>query len=260
MDAQILIQYGIVLLSLILLEGLLSADNAIVLAIMVRHLPLHQQKQALMYGLFGALAFRMIAIFLITVLAKYWEIQVAGGLYLLYMAISHIKEFYEKLNTPEEELEAAAASKKQSGFWMTVLKVELTDIAFAVDSILAAVAIAITLPHISETEIGGINLGQFAVMVLGGIVGVIIMRYAANIFIKVLNEKPGLELAAFLIVAWVGIKLFVIAAANPKLGYLAPEFPHSTLWTIIFWAVLFGLLGFGIVYSKKLNARIKNNS
>lgn len=252
MDIQILIQYTIVLLSLILLEGLLSADNAIVLAIMVRHLPPKQQKKALMYGLVGALVFRIIAIFLITTLAKYWQIQVIGGLYLLYMSISHIKDFYTKLGKSEENYKV---SKNQGGFWYTVIKVELTDIAFAVDSILAAVAIAITLPHISETYVGGINLGQFVVMVLGGIVGVIIMRYAANVFIKVLNEKPGLEVAAFLIVAWVGIKLFVIAAANPSLGYLPNEFPHSTLWTIIFWIGLFGLLMFGIWYSKKLNKK-----
>lgn len=256
MDTQILIQYGIVLLSLILLEGLLSADNAIVLAIMVRHLPEKEQKKALMYGLVGALVFRIIAIFLITILAQYWQIQVVGGIYLIYMAVTHIKEFYEKLNA-DNSTEDVKEPKKQSGFWMTVLKVELTDIAFAVDSILAAVAIAITLPHISETSIGGINLGQFIVMVLGGLAGVVIMRYAANVFIKVLNEKPGLELAAFLIVAWVGVKLFVIAAAHESLGYLPHDFPHSTIWTIIFWAVLFGMLLFGMWYSKKLNERKK---
>ena len=147
MDTQILIQYVIVLLSLILLEGLLSADNAIVLAVMVRHLPPKEQKHALMYGLAGALIFRIIAIFLITILAQYWEIQVLGGLYLLYMAGVHIKEFFEKQkhkDSPEE----IKVPKKQSGFWATVIKVELTDIAFAIDSILAAVAIAITLPHI----------------------------------------------------------------------------------------------------------------
>lgn len=256
MDTQILLQYVIVLLSLILLEGLLSADNAIVLAIMVRHLPVNQQKKALLYGLFGALFFRIVAIFLITVLANYWQIQVIGGVYLLYMSISHIIDFYKKLDAEPEEAEEISKGK-QSGFWMTVLKVELTDIAFAVDSILAAVAIAITLPHISETTIGGINLGQFTVMVIGGIIGVIIMRYAANVFIKVLNDKPGLELAAFLIVAWVGIKLFVIAAANPALGYLDHHFPHSTTWTIIFWAVLLGLLIFGVFYSNKLNEKSK---
>ena len=96
MDSQIIIQYLIVLLSLIVLEGLLSADNAIVLAVMVRHLPLKEQKHALLYGLAGALIFRIIAIFLITILAQYWQIQVLGGLYLLFMAGSHIKEFFDK--------------------------------------------------------------------------------------------------------------------------------------------------------------------
>ena len=249
MDTQVLIQYVIVLLSLILLEGLLSADNAIVLAVMVRHLPPKEQKHALMYGLAGALIFRIIAIFLITILAQYWEIQVLGGLYLLYMAGAHIKEFFDKRK--EDETEEIVEPKKQSGFWATVIKVELTDIAFAIDSILAAVAIAITLPHISETSIGGINLGQFTVMVIGGFVGVVIMRYAANIFIRVLETKPGLEIAAFLIVGWVGIKLFVIAAAHEKLALIPHDFPHSTLWTVIFWVVLLGLLVWGVLVSKR---------
>ena len=249
MDTQILIQYVIVLLSLILLEGLLSADNAIVLAVMVRHLPPKEQKHALMYGLAGALIFRIIAIFLITILAQYWEIQVLGGLYLLYMAGAHIKEFFDKRK--EDETEEIVEPKKQSGFWATVIKVELTDIAFAIDSILAAVAIAITLPRISETSIGGINLGQFTVMVIGGFVGVVIMRYAANIFIRVLETKPGLEIAAFLIVGWVGIKLFVIAAAHEKLALIPHDFPHSTLWTVIFWVVLLGLLVWGVLVSKR---------
>lgn len=108
------------------------------------------------------------------------------------------------------------------------------------------------MPHISETSIGGINLGQFTVMVIGGFVGVVIMRYAANIFIKVLETKPGLEIAAFLIVGWVGIKLFVIAAAHEKLGLIPHEFPHSTLWTVIFWVVLLGLLVWGVLVSKDL--------
>ncbi|MGX7112412.1 TerC family protein [Gemella cuniculi] len=256
MDTQILIQYVVVLFSLIILEGLLSADNAIVLAVMVRHLPYKEQKHALMYGLAGALIFRITAIFLITILAQYWEIQVLGGLYLIYMAVSHIKEFFDKRKIPKNQQEVESP-KKQSGFWMTVLKVELTDIAFAIDSILAAVAIAITLPHISETTIGGINLGQFSVMVIGGFIGVVIMRYAANIFIRVLEKKPGLEIAAFLIVGWVGIKLFVIAAAHPKLALIPEHFPHSTLWTIIFWIVLLGLLVWGILVSDKFEEKNK---
>ena len=84
MDSQIIIQYLIVLLSLIVLEGLLSADNAIVLAVMVRHLPHKEQKHALLYGLAGALIFRIIAIFLITILAQYWQIQSPKVVYIYF--------------------------------------------------------------------------------------------------------------------------------------------------------------------------------
>ena len=83
MDSQIIIQYLIVLLSLIVLEGLLSADNAIVLAVMVRHLPPKEQKHALLYGLAGALIFRIIAIFLITILAQYWQIHIIKHAFVL---------------------------------------------------------------------------------------------------------------------------------------------------------------------------------
>ena len=172
----------------------------------------------------------------------------------IYILFNFLSYFFDK-RKEGANTEEISEPKKQSGFWATVIKVELTDIAFAIDSILAAVAIAITLPHISETSIGGINLGQFAVMVIGGFVGVIIMRYAANIFIKVLETKPGLEIAAFLIVGWVGIKLFVIAAAHEKLALIPHEFPHSTLWTVIFWVVLLVLLVWGVLVSKKFEEK-----
>ena len=81
------------------------------------------------------------------------------------------------------------------------------------------------------------------------------MRYAANIFIRVLEKEPGLEVAAFLIVGWVGIKLFVIAAAHEKLALIPADFPHSTLWTVIFWAVLLGLLVWGVLVSKRFEEK-----
>src|ERR1700735_4131423 len=76
--------------TLVILEGLLSADNALVLAVMVRHLPKVQQKRALRYGLLGAFAFRLIAVVFAATLLQYWILKVLGGLYLLYMAISHL--------------------------------------------------------------------------------------------------------------------------------------------------------------------------
>lgn len=140
---------------------------------------------------------------------------------------------------------------KKSGFWMTVLKVEIADIAFALDSMLAAVALAVTLPELGEFHIGGINGGQFLVMLLGGIIGLIIMRFAAGRFVVLLDKYPSLETAAFLIVGWVGVKLVVLTLAHEKLQFIDPAFPHSTLWKTTFWVVLVGIVLVGYLTGVK---------
>ena len=249
----ILLEYAWVLLVLVFLEGLLAADNAVVMAVMVKHLPKEQQKKALFYGLFGAVIFRFIALFMITFLVNIWQVQAIGAAYLLFIAGKHIYD--QRKNKEEDSSDLEAKETNGSGFWVTVLKVELADIAFAIDSMLAAVAIAVTLPHIGEFDIGGINAGQFSVMFLGGIIGVVIMRFAANKFVQLLEKYPTLESAAFLIVGWVGVKLAVLTLSHTKVGILDESFPHSTVWNFTFWIVLFGLaLGgylLGVVKTKK---------
>lgn len=239
MDASLLLEYGWVILVLVGLEGLLAADNAVVMAVMVKHLPKDQQKKALFYGLLGAFVFRFLALFMITFLVNIWQVQAIGAAYLLFISIKHI---YDQRKTPGPHLDVESMEpKKGSGFWMTVLKVELADIAFAIDSMLAAVAIAVTLPHWGEYEIGGINGGQFAVMFIGGVIGLIIMRFAAHKFVQLLEKMPTLETAAFLIVGWVGVKLAVMTLAHPNVGVLDEHFPHSTPWKITFWIILLGI-------------------
>ncbi|CAD2073215.1 TerC family protein [Phocicoccus pinnipedialis] len=237
MDTTILLEYGWVLIVLVVLEGLLAADNAVVLAVMVKHLEPKQRQKALFYGLLGAFIFRMIAVLMLVWLVQWWWVQAIGALYLLYVSISHILAFMKKDNHSAEELLEKEKNKKHSGFWMTVLKVEIADIAFAIDSILAAAAIALALPHIGG-DFFGINVGQYSVMVVGGLMGVIIMRFFANWFVKILDQKPGLEVAAFTIVGWVGIKLAVLTLAHPDLGVLPEDFPHSTVWKLTFWSVM----------------------
>lgn len=100
---------------------------------------------------------------------------------------------------------------------------EVADIAFAIDSMLAAVVLAVTLKPTGWFQIGGIDGGQFLVMLLGGLIGVIIMRFAANSFVSLLSKYPGLETSAFLIVGWVGVKLAVLTLSHQKLGILSPS-------------------------------------
>ena len=69
MDASILLEYGWVLLVLIALEGILAADNAVVMAVMVKHLPKDEQRKALFYGLLGAFVFRFFSLLIISYLS-----------------------------------------------------------------------------------------------------------------------------------------------------------------------------------------------
>ena len=153
---------------------------------------------------------------MISFLVDVWQVQAIGALYLLFMAGNHI--FRKVVKGKAEEKEEKEGSKS-SGFWSTVLKVEVADIAFAVDSILAAVAMAVVLPETPLPNIGGLDGGKFLVIFAGGIIGLIIMRFAANQFVKLLEKRPGLEIAAFTIVGWVGVKACRLHAFASGLSY-----------------------------------------
>lgn len=254
---QIFIQYGSVLLVLVLLEGLLSTDNAVVMAVMVKHLPQKEREKALFYGLIGAFIMRFISLFIITSLVKYWEIQAIGAIYLIVMSVKNLinlKKSKNKINTKAEEKQTKENKETGKGFWSTVIKVEITDIAFAIDSMLAAVALGMTLPKLGHLSIGGLNIGQFTVVFAGGIIGLVLIRFAATKLVALLEKYPDLETSAFLIVGWVGIKLVVMTLSHEKVGVLNKNFPESILWQSIFWSVLV-LLALGgyikSIYSNK---------
>lgn len=194
------------------------------------------------YGLAGAFVFRFGSLFVISYLVDIWQVQAIGAIYLLFIAGNHIfrKLLFKKPVTDEaaESGTDGAVNKKKSSFWFTVLKVEVADIAFAVDSILAAVALAVALPASGLPKIGGLDGGQFLVIFAGGFIGLVIMRFAASFFVKLLHSRPGLEIAAFFIVGWVGVKLSVITLAHPSLGVLSEDFAHSTWWKATFYVVL----------------------
>lgn len=250
MDVALLLEYSWVLLVLIALEGVLSADNALVLAIMVKHLPEEERKKALLYGLAGAFVFRFASLFLISFLVDVWQIQAIGALYLLFIALNHLfrKHVVNKHGGPDKKLKK---ERKKGGFWPTVIKVELADIAFAVDSILAAVALAMALTPTGLGTVGSLDVGQFAVVFIGGLVGLLIMRFAATKFVVLLEKRPGLESAAFIIVGWVGVKLVVTVLAHPELAIIDSHFPHSTGWKVFFYSVLVIIVLAGWFLSKE---------
>lgn len=186
------------IVSLVLLEGLLSADNALVLAVMVQHLPKHQQKRALRYGIWGAFFFRLIAVIFAYQLIQFWQLKLLGGLYLVYLALKHF------LGGDGGHDEAGAPRRRfGQGFWATVINVELADIAFSVDSILAAVAMVEGLPANLQRN----QTLALGIIYVGGILGIVMMRMVAGMFLVLLNKYPGLAGGAYLLVGWIGLKL-----------------------------------------------------
>ena len=183
---------------LVILEGLLSGDNALVLAVMVRHLPPHQRKRALLYGIWGAVVFRLIAVVSAEYLLRFWQLKAVGGLYLIFLALRH---FLSRGRGDEDNPETHKSFGR--GFWGTVISVELADIAFSIDSILAAVALVEGLPpKLQENRV--LALG---IIYLGGVLGIFMMRLVAGVFLKVLDRFKGLAAGAYILVGWIGLKL-----------------------------------------------------
>ena len=177
---------------LVVLEGLLSADNALVLAVLVLGLPRRQQRKALRYGIVGAFAFRILATLLAVHLLQVRFVKLIGGGYLMYLSWKHFfgaREHEQKRTT----IKPAKPMLGLSAFWATVLKVELTDIVFAVDSILVAVAMS----------------PKLWVIITGGILGIVMMRLVIGQLLALVRRYPALVDGAFIIIGWVAIKLFV---------------------------------------------------
>ncbi|MGI8313787.1 TerC family protein [Halobacillus mangrovi] len=242
-------EYGWALIVIIGLEGLLSADNALVMGVLVKNLPEKKRKKALFYGIVGAYVFRFAALFAISFVSNIWQVQAIGAAYLLYLGI---KNFFQHKKDQKEEKENNQMDDQKS-MWKVILKVELTDIAFAIDSILAAVAIAVSLPNTPLPGFGGMDGGKFAVVFIGMAIGLAFIRFAANYVVKFMKKYPALEKAAFIIVAWVGVKLAVHTLAHPEVQWgLVPEgFTHHTWWKVVFWGVMALIVLISIIVAKK---------
>jgi len=254
MAETIWIQYAWALFILIGLEGLLSADNALVLAVIAKHLPKSQKSKAINYGIIMAFGFRFAALFAISFIANVWQVQAIGAAYLLYLGLKHVIQ--ARFGKENDNIQKKAAGR---GFWPTAGKVAIADLVFAIDSILAAVALAIGLPDSPLNDFGGMDGGQFIIVLLGGTAGLILIKYAAAWFVQLLDKRPALETTAYEIVAWVGVKLAVTALAHEDIGILDHDFPHSPAWTLIFYGVLVAIALIGWFGSGRNSKRLIPN-
>jgi YkoY family integral membrane protein len=179
---------------LVLLEAALSADNALVLAVLVLPLPRKQQKKALQYGIAGAFAFRLIATLSAVHLIHMDWVKLVGGIYLLYLPIKHFMHHEGHSGGGGKGVHPAAATiLGLSLFWSTVVRVETTDVVFAIDSILVAVGMS----------------RKLWVILTGGFLGIIAMRVLIGQVLVLVRRYPAIVDGAYVIVAWVGVKLIL---------------------------------------------------
>ena len=211
----------LVILLLVLLEGLLSADNAVVLAVLALGLPKHQRKRALRYGIVGAFAFRSLALIFGLYMIGVSLVKLAGAIYLLYLPFRHF--FGKRDSEDRRSVPQARPWLGMSPFWATVVKVELTDIVFAVDSIVVAVAIS----------------QKTWVVLTGGVLGIIAMRLVIGQLLTVVERYPVLVDGAFVIIAWVGARLLLQYLHQVGLiAWEVPEWLGYGLIVVIFLAAL----------------------
>ena len=177
----------LIFLNIMILEIVLSIDNAAVLAAMVKELPKEQQKKALTYGIAGAYVFRGLALLFASVLIKLVWLKVAGGLYLMYLA-------YNALSTNVEQGGESKMTIKipfLSALWSTIVAIEMMDLVFSIDNVFAAVAFT---PNLW--------------LICGGVfIGILAMRFATTKFVKVLEKNPILEKVAYWVIGALGLKL-----------------------------------------------------
>lgn len=210
------------------IELLLSADNTAALAMIVRKLPIDKRKKALVAGLYSAFVLRALGVLFAAFLIYLFWMQIIGGLYLIYLAWQFI------YGAKKETTSAAPLS-----FWKAVVYIELIDIIFAIDSILGAFALA-SLYYPFE-----ILATKIWVIYLGGILGAVAVRFATGKFIAILNKHKKIEIIAFLLIGWMGIKLL----SEGALAFLDTESIRDA-FDIFFWVGTLLIVVLGTIFLK----------
>ena len=208
--------------TLVFLEGILSVDNALAMALQVRSLEASRQKRALLYGMWGAFILRGVAILGAKWLMSIWWLQLAGALYLLYLTIAHFA-----FRQPTHQFDGTDSSSR--GFWTTIAMVELTDAAFALDSTLVAVGMS----------------NQLWVVFSGVGLGILMVRYAAFLFVKLLQRSPEIEHIGFLMVGWVAVRLFSAGWEKMSAALLLRPYPEHLVPEWLFWTGVGILMAIG---------------
>lgn len=199
-----------VIMSLIVIEGLLSVDNALAIAAMASHLPGKQKYLALRWGILGAYVFRGLALaFAAFIIDNPW-LKIVGAAYLIHLMASFFAERARAAdaagNGEDGDGVTIAARMAGKGFLATVISIELMDLSLSVDNVVAAVAMS----------------PKLWVVIAGVFIGILALRFIAGLCIKLIERFPILECTAFLLIGYVGLILVVELCAQQMFGLAHP--------------------------------------
>lgn len=208
----------LIIFSLVLIECLLSVDNAIVLAAQTQKLPTKkEQEKSLFYGLWGAYIFRFLLIGVGTYLIKFWWVKILGASYLLYISLSH----FWKMAHPRAKFSKLKKHRRLLPlFWSVVVSIELMDVVFSVDSILASLAIS----------------PNPVIVLIGGMIGILCMRGIAEIIIQLMKKIPELEVMAYALIILIAVKLFI------SIPVIDIEIPAAVFGIVVLIALMITLI------------------
>lgn len=204
-----------VIISLILIEGLLSVDNALAIAAMANHLPPRQRVRALRWGIIGAYVFRGLALLFAYKIIEYPALKMAGALYLIYLLCEHFTKHAEK------SLDPSASSAQPGGFIRTIVAIEVMDLSLSVDNVVAAVALS----------------PKLWVVCTGVFIGILVLRFVAGWCLKLLEKYPILEHAAFLLIGFIGVVLVVELSTD---WHISPLEKFAGIVVILTLSILYG--------------------
>lgn len=216
-----------VILSLIIIEGLLSVDNALAIAAMASHLPGRQKYLALKYGIIGAYVFRGLCLaFAAWIIENPW-LKICGAAYLIYLMAEHFT------GAGDENNDSKPDAPNQRGFIQTIVAIEIMDLSLSVDNVVAAVAL--------HPELWVVCTGVF--------IGILALRLVAGACIKLIEQFPVLAHTAFVLIGYVGIILAVELLSNPVTGFQILPGPVHFGTTGKFIGIVV-ILGVSILYSR----------
>ncbi|MBD6616908.1 TerC family protein [Komarekiella sp. 'clone 1'] len=204
------VEASIVLLILIFLEAVLSADNAIALAAIAQGLEDKKlERQALNFGLVVAYVLRISLILTATWVQKFWQFEFLGAAYLLWLVFQHF--------TSQETEDDHHHGPRFNSLWQAIPVIAFTDLAFSLDSVTTAIAVS----------------QERWLVLTGATIGIITLRFMAGLFIRWLDEFENLEDAGYVTVALVGLRL-LLKVVNDAL--VPPEwFMITAIGLILAW-------------------------